>query len=91
VRLYIARPRTQINHEIHAKCGLFDYDTHARYCEPMKEPTINVRVPVSLWEEIRAQANVTRRSASTELAIVIEEALAARKVIAAAAKRKAKA
>jgi hypothetical protein len=57
-----------------------------------REQTINVRVPVSLWEEIRAQAEVGRRSASTELAMVIEEALAARKATADAAKptRKAK-
>jgi hypothetical protein len=47
-----------------------------------KEQTINVRVPVSLWEQIRAHAEVGRRSASTELAMVIEEALATRKVAA---------
>ncbi len=45
-----------------------------------KEKTTNVRVPLSLWEAVREEAQITRRSASTELAIIIEEALAARKV-----------
>jgi hypothetical protein len=60
---------------------------------PMEqEKTVNVRIPLVLWNAVREYAKATRRSASAELAIVIEEALAVRKDAAGAAKpaRKAK-
>jgi hypothetical protein len=41
------------------------------------EPFVNVRLPVSLWELVKAAATAERRSASAELAALVERALRA--------------
>jgi hypothetical protein len=41
------------------------------------EPFVNVRLPVSLWELVKAVATAERRSASAELAALVERALQA--------------
>jgi hypothetical protein len=43
-----------------------------------KSPNVNVRVPRALLDAVREYAKASRRSAAAELAVVIEEALAAR-------------
>jgi len=40
-----------------------------------EEDTINVRLPRSLWEKVQESAQKTRRSASAELAVLVEQSL----------------
>ena len=49
---------------------------HPCYTSGM-EPFVNVRLPVSLWELVKAVATAERRSASAELAALVERALRA--------------
>jgi hypothetical protein len=45
------------------------------------EQTVNVRLPVSLWNAVQALALIDRRSASAELAVLVAIALADRNPI----------
>ena len=49
---------------------------HANPCHTSgMEPFVNVRLPVSLWELVKTAATAERRSASAELAALVERAL----------------
>ena len=55
--------------KMHAGC------TRTRATHAAMEPCVNVRLPVSLWELVKAAATAERRSASAELAALVERAL----------------
>ena len=55
--------------KMHAGC------TRTRATHAAMEPCVNVRLPVSLWESVKAAATAERRSASAELAALVERAL----------------